>query len=263
MNPRLAGALLAAAFVTASNITMGQEMSQLPHRGIIPPGYDFLQTDSTTAAAQFDCKDELLIPGHVFGYGSSPFVGTITFKGQRFEKPTFKGIDTGNADTIVWREHKMVTAPNKSDSTGIRLVALSLVSVEPINIKDKDGKTSLWDVHVAVSKRQRSTGSMKVTGENVQGGRFKSCLTVIPEFTFVNRSNGEKKVLDVGAMKLNRATLKKLTMCAQDGQWTYLTPKDVVGGKGANFCPANAPTRDLAFHHDGPGHKHVTNAAKK
>ena len=77
----------------------------------------------------------------------------------------------------------------------IELVALSLVSCNPITVSEPSGPTP-WTVDVSLSPTLQSTGQMTVTKTHANGGTFQSQLQVYPLFTFTRISDNTHRILD-------------------------------------------------------------------
>ena len=125
------------------------------------------------------------IPADFFGPGSDPFDGLIYFQGQPL--PTIPPDVLGSTDTIIER---LVEAElpqcGASDTIDIKIVALNLVSTEPITVTYFGGMTQeLWDVQMCLSSSAlQQTGFMAVNQECESGGTFTAELPVIPKFIF-------------------------------------------------------------------------------
>jgi hypothetical protein len=85
------------------------------------------------------------------------------------------------------------------DAAPIELRALSLRGIAPIEVVTGQ-TTQLWDVRASLSPSRPSTGSIRLTQSDPNGGTLDSQITVYPQFTFTRVSDGATKVLDVGAL---------------------------------------------------------------
>lgn len=174
----LSGIVLAAgSFVTANSRAAGT---------YVPAGDDrFETTDNGETYHNFAGKP---IPAGFFNTDglstSDPYSGTVPLKGSPLP-------DQGNVDTIIRREQAVVTP----GTTSLRIVGLSLVSINPITVSYSDRPSELWSVRVGLSDYTASTGSMTIH----DGGTFDSSLGVYPKFTFTRLSDGAVKVHDTGA----------------------------------------------------------------
>jgi len=147
------------------------------------------------------------IPAGFFGSGSDPFVGTITFRGNpmlplwlpsnaNFQSTKFEGAiilgqvplgpqQAPGADTIIKRTGDASLPPGGSDTVPIELVALNLVSVQPITVTFNGGQNPVpWDVTLDLPNP--GTGSMTLNRDgSTNGGTFTSTINVTPRITFV------------------------------------------------------------------------------
>lgn len=114
---------------------------------------------------------------------SQPYSGLVPLEGLPLP-------GEGDIDTII-RRNQAVYTPG---STSLRIVALSLVSINPITVTYTDRPPEDWSVRVGLSDHHASTGSMSIGA----GGTFDSSLNVYPKFTFTRLSDGAVKVLDTG-----------------------------------------------------------------
>jgi|GEM_PF-2989153 len=106
--------------------------------------------------------------GTFFDFGAG--IGPVPLKG--------KPVGPGFTDTIVQRQADAFLGPpyvGGTDTIPIELVALSLVSVNPVNISG-----SFFDVFIGLTPGLRSTGSMTVTHDFPDNG------TPDPEGTFTS-----------------------------------------------------------------------------
>ena len=113
------------------------------------------------------------IPADYFGPGSDPFDGIISLKGD----PLYTGPPgvLGSTDMIIRRlEIAELPACGSSDQIEIELVALSLVSLDPITVTYDGGQNpEPWDVRICLSSAvPQDTGSMVITRECNEGGSF-------------------------------------------------------------------------------------------
>src|SRR4051812_27742032 len=167
-----------------------------PAAADVPAGFDLFETDPEQTTFSF--REEATIPANFFADGSAPFQGDVAFGGVPINR--FMGRDVGDADTVVQRPQASLLAPPfLAQATGpIELRLLSLVGVQPIEVKVGDA-TQLWDVDAAQSPTRPSTGQIRIFQSSDGGGLFDTRLTVFPVFTFTRLSDGETRVLDVGA----------------------------------------------------------------
>lgn len=203
----------------------------------VPAGYDLFVTSAEDTT--FTIGGDLVIPAGFFGADSQPFAGTIRLQGQPLGE--FMGHELGDADTVVRRlEPADLAAPGAVDTVPIEIVALNLVSVDPIQVQIGSA-TELWDVSVTLSDVRREPGQMTIRKTGEQGGTFSSMLPVIPKLLFVRQGGGAIRTLDLGAGELSQQTLGLLTLQAQDVPW-YAgdCPGSILHVPGFNddFCPS-------------------------
>lgn len=92
------------------------------------------------------------IPAGFFGPGSDPFQGRVEFCGEPLESTLGT---LGTIDTIVRRPSPTVplSPPAGMDTVPIEIVALSLVSCQPITVTYNAGTSfELWNVSAALSQ---------------------------------------------------------------------------------------------------------------
>jgi hypothetical protein len=230
---RLSGVLvaLAAALLTAA-----------PAQADVPPGFDLFETDPE--ATVFSFREEFTIPPNFFDQGAEPFQGDVHLGGLPLG--TFQNRRTGDADTVVRRtEPATVTPGSPPDVVPIELVALSLQSIAPIEVR-VGTTTQLWDVAADPSPSRPSRGDIFIQQTSAQGGTFDSTLQVYPRFTFTRLSDRETRTLDVGAQNLSPQSQSKLVLRAQQVPWRAgcAPPALQISGFNDNFCPSFTPTRE-------------------
>ncbi len=148
--------------------------------GIIQPGVDLFSTPA--GGATFVDFSENPIPAGFFGPGSDPFVGQVALQGV----PLNQFDELFQADTVVQRlDPADLSLCGSGAEVPVEIVALSLVSTEPINVTFGGQQTQQWDLQVALSSQvTQPTGSMRIWRGCEQGGTFKSHLPVVPKFIF-------------------------------------------------------------------------------
>lgn len=194
----------------------------------VPAGYDLFETDPQST--HFD----LQLPADFFAPGSDPFQAQVKFGGVPLE--TFMGHNTGDADTIVQRQQAAAPLPA---TVPIEIVALNLISVEPITVTFNGGQfPQLWDVRANLSTTQPSQGQITIDQTGPSGGTFDSQLLVVPLLTFVDLADGQTRVLD-GAILPPEA----LTLSATGVPWRTgcILPALHVPGLNDGFCPSFTP----------------------
>ncbi|HEY0630654.1 MAG TPA: hypothetical protein VGC98_01255 [Thermoleophilaceae bacterium] len=163
----------------------------------VAPGFDLFQTDPEQNVFKFVGKSA--IPAGFFTPDSQPFEGSVNFGGNPLI--TFQGQGVGNADTVVERTAAATPGPGSTagDPAPIELRALSLLGIAPIEVVTGQ-TTQRWDVRASLSPSRPSSGSIRLTQSDPNGGTLDSQITVYPIFTFTRVSDGATRVLDVGAL---------------------------------------------------------------
>lgn len=170
--------------------------------------------------------DDLNLPAGFFGPGSDPFLGTVVLGGQ----PIAPSGPLGPTDTIVKRNsNALLPTPGSSTTVPIEIIALSLVSVNPITVTYNGGQTpEQWSVRVCLAQ----TAPQQVGTETIQtnpcvcpeGGTFTSTLPVLPKLTFTRTlPSAATQVLDFGV-----AGLPPIQFTTTNGHWLAFDP----GGLG-------------------------------
>lgn len=210
--------------------------------GDVPAGLDLFETDPEDTVFRF--RGAASVPANFFGPGSEPFTEDVQFGGDPFQG--FEEHLTGDADTIV-RRKGAAELPGPGSSSGpipIEMVALSLVSVQPITVRYSGGVTERWDVRAVLSSKRTSTGEMTVDRTSARGGTLDSRVTVYPEFIFHKLPDREEqRNLDVGA--LPDGSRPEVTLTAQDTVWRdgCARPALLVSGLNDDFCPGLTTNR--------------------
>lgn len=130
----------------------------------------FILVSTTVQASNILLGSDYLMTADGIFFDFGPGIGPVPFKGMP--------IGPGLTDTIVQRQEDAILGPpyvGNSDTIPIELVALSLMSVNPVNVSG-----SFFDVLVGLTPGTRSTGSMTVNHEFPDNG------TPAPEGTFTS-----------------------------------------------------------------------------
>jgi len=133
------------------------------------------------------------LPAGFFDPGSDPFDGTVVFQGAPLVTDPPSVI--GPTDTII-RRMAPLSFPGcgGTDTVPIEIVALSLVSCEPIVVRYPDPpnppRSELWDVKVSLPGQPQTPGTMTVTKTHCDGGTFSATLPIQPLITFTRQSDG-------------------------------------------------------------------------
>src|SRR3954454_19993704 len=220
----------------------------------VPPGFDLFQTDPEQNVFKFTGK--YAIPAGFFTADSQPFEGFVNVGGEPIV--TFMGQGVGNADTVVQRTEEAV--PGENGSAGapapIELQQLSLVGIAPIEVVTGQ-TTQLWDVHATLSPVRPSTGSIRLTQTDTNGGTLDSQATVYPRFTFTRVSDGATKVLDVGALPDGQRPDDPIV--GQGTPWRIgcIAPALNIPALNGGFCGGQPPAGGTALTiEQGPGLQH-------
>lgn len=191
MRPHLLRIVRSVVLVSATSLLVVQPASPAL-ASPVPAGNDYFETQPGT----FQDFSMTPIPADFFDPGSDPFTGVIDFLGLPIDPATL-----GTTDTIVERKER-AHLPGKLPSTDtipIEIVALSLVSVNPITVTYNGGQNpEFWDVNVGLSTVPQLPGSMTLEHTTRGGGTFDSVLPVTPRFTFTRVNDGAVRVLDLG-----------------------------------------------------------------
>ena len=149
------------------------------------------------------------IPADFFNPGSLPFDGGIYFMGLPLTS-TDPGLFP--VDTIVRRPVAAMVTCGTSDTIPIEIVALSLVSVNPIIVTSSSGPPEPWDVRAILDPGPQTQGSMTVNHECDAGGTYQASLPVRAQVTFTRQSD-----------LLQVSTVRSVTMVS-DGYWSHFDP---------------------------------------
>ncbi|HYV20572.1 MAG TPA: protease pro-enzyme activation domain-containing protein [Verrucomicrobiae bacterium] len=140
------------------------------------------------------------IPADFFGPGSQPFSGNVALQGV----PINPLGPLGPTDTIVRRTAPAsLVGPGATASVPIEMVALSLVSSQPITVNYGPNPPEQWTVRACLSSSTpQPQGTMAITnGACVdEGGTFQSHLPVQPRLIFRRLLDGAERVLDTGLL---------------------------------------------------------------
>ncbi len=205
----------------------------------IPVGTDLFQTDPETTFFNFE---KMPIPAGFFTTDSYPFTGTVKFRGGTLPSSYFNGLEITQVDTIVKREQPLTLSASypASGKVSVEMIALSLVSEEPIKVQVGD-RQELWNVEVVLSTHRPSKGTMVITKTNADGGTFESELMIYPLFRFIRLADDEQKILDTGTLELTKEMQDRLTLRTSQAPWRHTAPGVLtIKGLNDNFI-AGAP----------------------
>ena len=153
------------------------------------------------------------IPAGFFDPGSDPFNGTIVFVGNPL--PNLGGPMIFPADTVVRRRADAVLpGPGSQDTVPIEIVALNLVSVQPITVTYTGGMNpELWDVRACLSAvNSQPQGMMTIHQNHPNGGTFDSQLPVLPRLVFVRQSDMAMRTAD---------PVPPILLAGTNARWVY------------------------------------------
>ncbi|HSS52896.1 MAG TPA: hypothetical protein VLX28_28465, partial [Thermoanaerobaculia bacterium] len=144
---------------------------------VIPSGVDFWATAAGHTHTSFASNP---IPAGFFCKDSKPFTGRIAFRGEPLKAEPAGSLD--GADTIVRRLDDASFNGQKEAVTRIQFLALSLVSMKPI-----DTGCGLYNVKARLDGVQPTT-NMKIVHASTNGGSYVAplALNVRLIFTPVN-----------------------------------------------------------------------------
>ncbi len=164
----------------------------------IDAGTDFLTTDPGSSA-DFAAAP---IEAGFFDPGSDAFTGRLDFAVGPLAQSA--GDPIVPSDTVVVRQGPAdLTQCPSAATVPIELVALGLVSQDPVTVTYAGTSPELWDVKVSVSSQAASAGTMTVRFEcSGGGGTFDSTLTMLPRYVFTRHSDGATRVLDPGPTRV-------------------------------------------------------------
>jgi hypothetical protein len=113
----------------------------------------------------------------------------------------------------------VLPGPGSSDIIPTEIVALSLVSVNPITVTYYGGTNpEPWHVRMGLSTFVPSRGSMTVRQTSPPGGTFDSTFPVVPRFVFTRQPDGLSRIMDWGPLGLAD------DFYASDVPWQYEPP---------------------------------------
>jgi carbonic anhydrase/acetyltransferase-like protein (isoleucine patch superfamily) len=150
----------------------------------------------------------LTIPPDFFGPGSQPFVGTVQLAGLPLE--TAGPFELGTADTVIRRLDPLrLPPPDSTIAVPIEMVALSLVSVNPITVTYPSGPSQQWQVFVQPGALSPAAALGQMTLHRSGGSTFDVQLPVLPTLIFSNNLAGTRTM-----------TLPVQTLQGSNGVWS-------------------------------------------
>ena len=167
----------------------------------LPVGVDLMQT--TFAALDFTIEP---LPPDFFNPGSEPFFGIVELQGAPIG--TFGAFETGTTDTVVHRaEHSLLRTPPDAAQIDIEIVALSLVSIAPIEVNTFTG-TEFWDVEVQLVPSEPGSsnlGQMDIQTIDPVIGVCDMAVPVELAIVFIRQGFGDTRVLPLSTELVGNA----------------------------------------------------------
>ena len=209
-------------------LTYFENPSLIAGHGVLPPRveqepvYDLWETpEGYNTFVDFGCGESTpSLPADYFGPGSDPFAGTIALQGE----PLATTGNLGPTDTIIKRSRAadLPQCPSQDHNIDIELVALSLVSVQPITVTYNGGQSpEAWDVKVCLSEsREQLIGGMNFDRVCEEGGTFFAYVPVVPRIIFTRVSDAMEVYMDYGEWGLPAIDL----LTIEDGHWMFSDP---------------------------------------
>lgn len=168
------------------------------------------------------------IPMGFFFPGSNPFSGTILLKGSPIDLDA-----SGGADTIIRRPvpANLPTVPS-TDTIPIELVALSLVSINPIMVNPGG---NFFDVFIGLEPFPPSQGQMTIRRTGTDNGVFDcppNNMQVFAHFRFRKVGGGPDLHLQPQQPSVHLGSI-------QSHPWSTTTNGYAPPGSGPNFYPVD------------------------
>jgi len=219
----------------------------------VPAGSDLFETPGPATGISATSEDFFYapLPSGFFGAGSDPFSGKVYFKGSPLTVSAGSIIPaTAPVDTIVKRTGAAVL-PSDTSSTAvvpIEIVALSLVSIDPITVTfTAPPGTSMYSVSACLASppTTQTPGTMTIHHTCAGGGTFESSLPVKARLTFTKVAGA----LGAAVVVMDPATLP-VPLVVPLGYWSHSAPglgiaSSAAGGTVDHDCVAG--TAAVAF----------------
>ena len=154
----------------------------------IPAGSDLFTTAGGGGQTFIDFSDTP-IPADFFGPGSDPFSGQVELRGLPLnDNPGLappENVDLGLTDTIIRRNGDIdLTGPGDTETVPVEIVALSLVSVEPITVTFGETSTQ-WQLEVqTLFGADQFESTMTVRQDSDVGGTLDIMIPVTNSMYF-------------------------------------------------------------------------------
>ncbi len=202
-----------------------------PCAKVIEPGVDLW---TTPAGTSFDNHFTVsALPAGFFGPGSEPFGGSICLVGSPLTTNPAGAL--GSTDAAIRRlgSVPLLGVPDVG-AVPIEIVALNLVSCNPITVTYGINPSQQWNIQVTLSSNMpQPQGQMMIRKTCCNGGMFDSQLPVLPKFIFTEVGNPSNvRVLDLGGL------MPPIMFQSTGGFWSYDVPPpfDLVTCPGLVSC---------------------------
>ncbi len=169
-----------------------------------------------------------------FGPGSDPFDGGVPADAKALEPTPDCPGELGNTSMLIERKAiALLPVIPSSDVIDVEIIAMSLVSVNPITVTYNGGlNPELWNVEITLSPSLASTGTMTIRKEHANGGTFDAAILLQPYFTFTRVSDSEVRTLD-------GAGIHEDLIEALGVPWVYADPNLACPSCVTNFIPGH------------------------
>jgi hypothetical protein len=218
---RATAAILSAALITAT------------YAALIPAGPNYFETVPTGTSIDFSRS---YIPRNFFDSGSDPFLGFIRLQGDPVDQRTL-----GTTDTIMQRLFDIEISQNGPPrTTSLEIVAVSLVSVNPITVTHNGGQNpELWDARVSLQPNQEQRGRMTIMQTSADGGTYDTLQPARLMITFIRRSDNAIRALPFGVL-----------LGTSDVPWSYNADRILI--TDGHFCPSCSAGESRSSIFSGP-----------
>lgn len=156
--------------------------------GVIPNGVDVWQTVAKATQVDF-ARDP--IPAGFFCSGSAPFTDRVRFRGVPVATDPVGAL--GNADTVIHRVDDAVFDRTGVATTRLRLVALSLTSMEPL----VTSCGTSWNLHATLAPGEQPTTEMRIFRDRKGGGHYEAPLLINVRLSFTRADAPTGEVLEI------------------------------------------------------------------
>lgn len=201
----------------------------------VQPGVDLFESPPGGAS-----HIDISLPSDFFGPGSDPFDGTVALRGKSLVDNTiaddleWDAIPPGGRSMIVERLATAVLPGIGSyDTVPIEIIALRLVSVEPIVVTYGGIDPELWDLEVTLSSyEEQPEGMMTIHQEYDNGGTYTGEFPVIPRLTFTRESDLQQAVMDPAPLEYLVPPVVPPMPLPAEACWSHTVPFPIVTSDG-------------------------------